>query len=68
MTRFKQHTALNPDFVLKKLDEFFSEDHIENDITTQTIQRNHTVEATFVAREDLIFAGNEICNICRPFL
>ena len=60
MTRFKQHTALNPDFVLKKLDEFFSEDHIENDITTQTIQRNHTVEATFVAREDLIFAGNEI--------
>ena len=40
MTRFKQHTTLNPDFVLRKLDEFFSEDHIENDITTQTTQQN----------------------------
>lgn len=60
MTRFKQHTKLDPDFVSKKLDEFFNEDHIEKDITTISTQENHSVEAALVAREDLIFAGYEI--------
>ena len=60
MTRFKQHTKLDPNFVSKKLDEFFNEDHIENDITTTTTQHNHTIEAKLIAREDLIFAGQEI--------
>ena len=60
MTRFKQHTKLDPNFVAKKLEEFFNEDHIENDITTTATQQNHTVEAVLIVREDLIFAGQEI--------
>jgi len=60
MTRFIQHTKLDPSFVAKKLDEFFKEDHIDSDITTTTTQHNHTVEAVLVARENLIFAGSEI--------
>ena len=38
MTRFKQHTILDPDFVSKKLDDFFNEDEIEKDITTIATQ------------------------------
>ena len=60
MTRFKQHTQLDPDFVSKKLDEFFKEDHVDSDITTTTTQHNRTVDAVLVARENLIFAGHEI--------
>ncbi len=60
MTRFTQHTKLDPDFVSKKLDEFFKEDHIDYDITTTTTQHNRTVDAVLVARENLIFAGHEI--------
>ena len=60
MTRFKQYTQLDPDFVSKKLDEFFKEDHIDHDITTATTQQDQIVEAVLVARESLIFAGHEI--------
>jgi len=60
MTRFKQHAALDPEFVSKKLDEFFNEDHIESDITTIATQKDYTVEAVLIAKEDLIFAGCEI--------
>ena len=60
MTRFKQHTSLNPDFVIKKLNEFFQEDNIFEDITTEITQKNKQVHAILVAREKLIFAGHQI--------
>ncbi len=61
MTRFKQHTILSPEFVKKKLEEFFVEDCIDNDITTSSIQTSgHTTRAVFIAKEPLLFAGAEI--------
>ena len=61
MIRHRQITKLNPDFVEEKLQEFFNEDNISEDITTNTTQQtNKVVEAHFTAREDMIFAGREI--------
>ena len=63
MTRFKQHTTLEPNFVATKLEEFFAEDNIDNDITTEITQPdNQKVKAVFVAKEPLVFAGSEIIN------
>ena len=63
MTRFKQHTSLNPDFVIKKLNEFFQEDNISEDITTDITQKGKQVNAILVAREKLIFAGHQIIKL-----
>ena len=61
MTRFKQYTALDPQFVAKKLQEFFNEDNIQKDITTISTQNsNKEVQAVLIAKEPLIFAGMEI--------
>ena len=61
MIRHKQITKLKPEFVEKKLQEFFNEDNIYEDITTNTTQKeNKTVEAHFIAKEDMVFAGKEI--------
>jgi len=61
MTRFKQYTVLSPKFVKQKLEDFFAEDCIDNDITTSSIQRSgHTTRAVFIAKEPLVFAGIEI--------
>ena len=38
MIRHKQITKLDPEFVKKKLHEFFNEDNISEDITTNTTQ------------------------------
>ena len=63
MTRFKQYTELSPDFVKQKLEDFFAEDCIDNDITTHSTQTsNHTARAVFIAKEPLVFAGKEIIN------
>ena len=61
MIRHKQITKLDPEFVEKKLQEFFNEDNISEDITTNTTQQaSKTVEAHFIAKEDMVFAGKEI--------
>lgn len=60
MTRFKQYTNLDPDFVTKKLDDFFQEDNIKQDITTEATQNNKYVNGLVIAREELIFAGYQI--------
>ena len=61
MIRHKQITKLKPEFVEKKLQAFFNEDNISEDITTNTTQqKGKTVEAHFVAKEDMVFAGKEI--------
>ena len=39
MTRFKQYTTLDPQFVAEKLQEFFKEDNIQKDITTTSTQK-----------------------------
>ena len=63
MIRHKQITKLKPKFVEKKLQEFFNEDNIFEDITTKaTQQANKTVEAHFIAKEEMIFVGKEIIN------
>ena len=63
MIRHKQITKLNPKLVEKKLQEFFNEDNINEDITTNTmLQEKKTVEAHFIAKEDMVFAGKEIIN------
>jgi len=63
MIRHKQITKLNPKLVEKKLQEFFNEDNIAEDITTNTMLKDRkTVEAHFVAKEDMVFAGKEIIN------
>jgi len=61
MTRFKQHTEISPDFINKKLKEFFIEDCIDNDITTNATQQSEqNVFAQLIAKEQLVFAGKEI--------
>ena len=63
MIRHKQHTSLDPKLVKQKLEEFFIEDNISQDITTKSTQAGtKSVTAHFVAKEDLIFAGKEIIN------
>ena len=63
MIRHKQISKLNPKFVEKKLREFFNEDNISEDITTNTTQQaGKTVEAHFIAKEEMVFAGKEIIN------
>ena len=61
MTRFSQYKELPIKYVKQKLEEFFSEDCIDNDITTSSTQiLGHTSKAVFIAKEPLIFAGKEI--------
>ena len=61
MKRHRQITKLDPVFVKEKLKDFFKEDNISNDLTTKLIkEENHIVQAEFVAKENLIFAGREI--------
>ncbi len=61
MTRFKQYTTLDPEFVGNKLTDFFAEDNIKNDITTQATQtEKRQVKGVFIAKESLVFAGQEI--------
>lgn len=61
MNRHKQIISLDPDFVNKKLEEFFLEDNINEDITTESTQtENKQVQAFFIAKEDLVFVGREI--------
>ena len=63
MTRHKQHTILDPKLVAQKLEEFFTEDNIGQDITTRSTQGGaQSVTASFVAKEDMVFAGKEIIN------
>ncbi len=63
MIRHKQHTSLDPKLVKQKLEEFFIEDNVSQDITTKSTQPGtKSVTANFVAKEDLIFAGKEIIN------
>ena len=50
MTRFKQKTTLDPSFVAAKLEEFFSEDNIQEDITTLSTQEDKKqVRAALIA-------------------
>ena len=61
MTRFKQYTTLDPEFVSNKLVDFFAEDNIKNDITTLATQtEKRQVKGVFIAKESLVFAGQEI--------
>ena len=61
MTRFKQHTEISLNFINKKLKEFFIEDSIDNDITTEATQQSgQKVFAQLIAKEQLVFAGKEI--------
>ena len=63
MIRHKQITKLNPKLVEKKLQEFFNEDNIKEDITTNSMLHNRkTAEAHFIAKEDMVFVGKEIIN------
>ncbi len=61
MTRFRQHKELPIKYIQHKLKEFFKEDDIDNDLTTQLIfSTKKEAEAVFVAKENLIFAGKAI--------
>ena len=63
MIRHEQHTSLDPKLVEQKLEEFFIEDNISQDITTKSTQSGtKIVTANFVAKEDMVFAGKEIIN------
>ena len=61
MTRFKQYTKLTPEFVKQKLEDFFAEDNIQDDITTHATQTDkRQAKGVFIAKEPLMFAGQEI--------
>ena len=60
MIRHKQYSKLDPEYVDKKLNEFFKEDNIESDITTKATQKNQLVQAYFIAKEDMIFVGRDV--------
>tara|TARA_B100000902_G_C27242489_1_gene880784 strand:- start:128 stop:994 length:867 start_codon:yes stop_codon:yes gene_type:complete len=73
MIRHEQYDILKPDLIDQKLKEFFLEDNIQEDITTLLAQPdNKSVQAVFLAKEDLYFSGKEIilqsfpdCHIIR---
>ena len=61
MIRHEQITSLDKDYINKKLEQFFLEDNIFEDITTTSTQNeNSHVEAIFLAKEDLLFVGKQI--------
>ena len=61
MIRHAQVESLDLDYINKKLDQFFKEDNIEQDITTQSTQKkDKQVQAFFIAKEDLVFVGRDI--------
>mgnify|MGYP006098052109 CR=1 FL=1 len=61
MIRHKQHDILNPEWVHKKLQDFFLEDNVAGDITTLYTQaKDKNVQAIFFAKEKLYFCGKEI--------
>ena len=61
MARHKQHNKLDPEEVRKKLNVFFIEDNIQEDITTLATQTtNQNVQAVFLAKENLYFSGKEV--------
>ena len=61
MIRHKQITSLDKDYINKKLEQFFLEDNIFEDITTISTQNeNNHAEAVFLAKEDLLFVGKQI--------
>jgi len=61
MTRFRQYKELPVKYIQHKLKEFFNEDDIDNDLTTQLIfSSEKETEAVFIAKENLVFVGNAI--------
>ena len=61
MIRHAQIESLDLDYINKKLDQFFKEDNIEQDITTLSTQKKgKQVQAFFIAKEDLVFVGRDI--------
>ena len=61
MIRHKQIEALGLDYINEKLDQFFQEDCILEDITTLSTQSSKKqAQAFFVAKEDLVFVGKDI--------
>ena len=60
MIRHKQYSMLDPAYVKYKLNQFFKEDNIDQDITTKATQSNTAAQAHFIAKENLVFAGKEI--------
>ena len=61
MIRHSQIESLDLDYINKKLDQFFKEDNIEQDITTLSTQKkDKQVQAFFIAKEDLVFVGRDI--------
>ena len=56
MIRHAQIESLDLDYINKKLDQFFKEDNIDQDITTLSTQKkDQQVQAFFIAKEDLVF-------------
>ena len=61
MIRHAQVESLSLDYINKKIDQFFKEDNIEQDITTLSTQKkDKQVQAFFIAKEDLVFVGRDI--------
>ena len=61
MIRHEQITSIDKNYINKKLEQFFIEDNIFEDITTMSTQnKNKHVEAIFLAKEDLLFVGKQI--------
>ncbi|MAV93314.1 MAG: nicotinate-nucleotide diphosphorylase (carboxylating) [Candidatus Marinimicrobia bacterium] len=61
MIRHEQVASLDKDYINKKLEQFFIEDNIFDDITTISTQnKNNQTEAVFLAKEDLLFVGKQI--------
>ena len=61
MIRHEQIKSLDKDYINKKLEQFFLEDNIFEDITTISTQnKNNHAEAMFLAKEDLLFVGKQI--------
>ena len=70
MARHKQHQSLNSVQVKSRLENFFKEDNVFQDITTAITQtENKEVQAVIYAKEKMVFAGREIIvqafNNCR---
>ena len=67
MITYPQQFTIPPEYVRKKLTEFYSEDITENDrTTTGTISTSAFSKAIIQSREDIVFVGNQILPVCFP--
>ena len=61
MIEYKQYISLQKEYIKRKINEFLTEDMVNDDVTTNNTIKNHNkITAEIYALEKLIFVGSQI--------